>query len=79
VTDAELERRDRRLRRFATAVVADRRRAEGALERAYPQAIALEPVRALRVVLRECGRQLHSEAAGRVAPDPRRAALDRVL
>jgi hypothetical protein len=79
VTDAELERRDRRLRRFATAVVADRRRAEAVLERAYPQAIALEPVRALRVVLRECGRELHSRAAGRVARDPRRAALERVL
>lgn len=80
MTDAELERRDRRLRRFATAVVADRPRAEAVLDRAYPQAVALDALPALRLVLRECARELHRPpGAVSVARDGRGAALDRVL
>jgi sigma-70-like protein len=77
VTQAELERRDRRLRRFAAAVAADRRRADAALERAYPRALGLDAVHALRLVLRECAR---GPVAVALPPgDARRAALDRVL
>jgi hypothetical protein len=80
VTDAELERRDRRLRRFATAVVVDRRRTEAVLDRSYPRAIRLPPLPALRFVLRECARELHRpQDTVTVARDPRRAALERVL